>query len=178
MRYFLSLGSNLGRRRRNLARAVEALELAGIAIVKTSSLYETEPVGDKEQPWFLNLVVEASSSLDPEEMLDLIQTIERKLGRRSDERGGPRSIDIDILLAEEKVIQSERLTIPHPRLHQRNFVLQPLEEISAEAVQPLLGMKIKDLRTLSTDNSVVKKLRHPFRYRTPARRNAKTQAFL
>ncbi len=168
MRYFLSLGSNLGRRRRNLGRAVEALELAGIAITKTSSLYETEPVGDKEQPWFLNLVVEASSSLDPEEMLDLIQTIERKLGRRSEKRGGPRPIDIDILLAEERVIQREHLTIPHPRLHQRNFVLQPLEEISAEAVQPLLGMKIKDLRTLSTDNSIVKKLRRPFRYRSPA----------
>ncbi len=176
MRYFLSLGSNLGRRRKNLACAVEALEQAGVAILKTSSLYQTEPVGDKEQPWFFNLVADVSASFDPEGMLGLIQAIERKLGRKPDKRGGPRPIDIDILLAEDRVIQSERLTIPHPRLDQRNFVLRPLEEISAEAVHPLLGMKIKDLRTLSADLSIVRKLRHPLRYRRLARENSGERA--
>lgn len=171
MRYFLSLGSNLGWRRRNLARAVEALEQAGVAVLKTSSLYQTEPVGDKEQPWFFNLVAEVSASLDPEGMLALIQTIERKLGRKPGKRGGPRLIDIDILLAEDQIIKSEQLHIPHPRLHQRNFVLQPLEEISAEAVHPLLGMKIRDLRILSADLSIVKKLRHSLEYGRFARKN-------
>jgi 2-amino-4-hydroxy-6-hydroxymethyldihydropteridine diphosphokinase len=164
MQYFLSLGSNLGDRRKNLFSALRALEQAGVAILKTSSLYQTEPVGNKDQPWFFNLVAEVSASLDPEGLLALIQTIERKLGRRLGKRRGPRPIDIDILLAEDQIIQLARLMIPHPRLHQRNFVLWPLEEISAKAVHPLLGIKIKDLRTLSTDLSVVKKLRPPLKY--------------
>lgn len=163
MRYFLSLGSNLGDRRKNLFFALRALEERGVAVLKISSLYQTEPVGDREQPWFFNLAVEVSASLNPEDMLGLIQTIERKLGRGPDKRGGPRPIDIDILLAGDQIIQSERLTIPHPRLHERNFVLRPLEEISPEAIHPVLGMRIKDLRTLSGDLSVVKKLRHALR---------------
>jgi 2-amino-4-hydroxy-6-hydroxymethyldihydropteridine diphosphokinase len=171
MRYFLSLGSNLGDRRENLSFALRALEQSGVVILKTSSLYETEPVGDREQPWFFNLVAEVSASFDPEGMLGLIQTIERKLGRRPARHGAPRPIDIDILLAEDQIIQSERLMIPHPRLHQRNFVLRPLEEISAETVHPLLGMKTRDLRRLAADLSVVKKLRHPLKYVRFARKN-------
>ncbi len=171
MRYFLSLGSNLGDRRKNLFSALRALEEGGVAVLKASSLYQTEPVGDKEQPWFFNLVAEVSASLDPEGMLSLIRTIERKLGRRRGKRRGPRPIDIDILLAEDRIIKSEQLSIPHPRLHQRNFVLQPLEEISAQAVHPLLGMKIEDLRTLSADLSVVKKLRHSLKYGRFGRKN-------
>jgi 2-amino-4-hydroxy-6-hydroxymethyldihydropteridine diphosphokinase len=154
MRYFLSLGSNLGNRRKNLFCALRALEERGVAVLKISSLYQTEPVGDREQPWFFNLAVEVSASLDPEDMLGLIQTIERKLGRGPDKHGGPRPIDIDILLAGD------------PRLHERNFVLRPLEEISPEAIHPVLGMRIKNLRTLSGDLSVVKKLRHALRLRS------------
>ncbi len=164
MRYFLSLGSNLGDRKKALLKALQALERAGVAILKTSSLYETEPVGEKNQPWFLNLAAEVFATIDPERLLDLIQAIERTLGRNSYRRWGPRPMDIDILLAESKVVKSERLTIPHPRLHQRNFVLWPLEEISPGVIHPLLKMSIKDLKRLSTDHSIVRKLKplsHP-----------------
>jgi len=171
MRYFLSLGSNFGERRNNLFCALRALEQAGVTVLKISSIYQTESVGDRKQPWFYNLATEVSASVDPEGLLGLIQTIERKLGRRSDKRGGPRPIDIDILLAEDQVIESEQLTIPHPRLHQRNFVLVPLTEISPETLHPLLKKTIKDLRERSVDLSDVKKLRHPLRYGRAAHKN-------
>lgn len=165
MRYFLGLGSNLGRRRQNLARALQALEQAGVSVVKTSSLYKTEPVGGAGPGWFFNLVVEVETSLDPESLLELTLAIEKRLGRGPAERRGPRAIDIDILLADDEVIQSERLTVPHPRLEKRNFVLVPLAEISGETVHPVWQRKIRDLRTMSGDGAAVKKLFFPLRYK-------------
>ncbi|MGQ9673352.1 MAG: 2-amino-4-hydroxy-6-hydroxymethyldihydropteridine diphosphokinase [Candidatus Aminicenantales bacterium] len=165
MRYFLGLGSNLGRRRQNLARALQALEQAGVSVVKTSSLYKTEPVDGAGPGWFFNLVVEVETSLDPESLLELTSAIEKRLGRGSAKRPGPRAIDIDILLAEDEVIQSERLTVPHPRLEKRNFVLVPLAEISGETVHPVWQRKIRDLRTMSGDGAAVKKLFFPLRYK-------------
>ncbi|MBM3284571.1 MAG: 2-amino-4-hydroxy-6-hydroxymethyldihydropteridine diphosphokinase [Candidatus Aminicenantes bacterium] len=172
MRYFLSLGSNVGQRRRNLARAVEALELAGVAVLRTSSLYRTEPVDGGGPEWFYNLAAEVSVPIGPEEMLDLVKGIERRLGRRTEKSGRLRSIDIDVLLAENQVIRSKRLTVPHPRLAQRNFVLVPLAEISPETVHPVLKKKIKELRAMSRDRSVVMKLSSPLRHASVARRTA------
>jgi len=170
MRYFLSLGSNVGQRRKNLARALEALQLAGVTVLKTSSLYQTEPVEGGGPGWFYNLAAEVSAPIDPEEMLDLVKGIERRFGRQPEESGGPRSIDIDILLAEGRVMRSRRLTVPHPRLTRRNFVLVPLAEISPEIDHPVLKKKIKELRAASSDPSVVKKLSRALRYAHFARR--------
>lgn len=158
MKYFLSLGSNLGEKAENLERALLLLEEAGVKIVRHSSLYETQPVDLASQPWFYNQVVEAKSELSPHDLLGVIKDIEKRMGREMLRPKGPRLIDIDILLAEENVLQTEDLVIPHPRLDKRNFVLVPLREISPQSVHPLLKEKIEDLCQRSQDISVVRKI--------------------
>jgi 2-amino-4-hydroxy-6-hydroxymethyldihydropteridine diphosphokinase len=134
---FLSLGSNLGRRRQQLELALEQLETDGIRIVGRSSLYETEPQDVRDQPWFLNLVVACQTTLFPIQLLAALQRIENRLGRvRNVVRRGPRNIDIDILLYGNTVIKTARLTIPHPRMAQRRFVLEPLLEIQPDLRHP------------------------------------------
>ena len=159
MRYLLSLGSNLGNRRDHLARALAALEESRVKVLRSSSLYRTQPVGYAAQPWFYNQVVEVSSGLEPAELLALIKTVERNLGRRPAPRNRPRTIDIDILMAEDRVIKMRQLTIPHSRMAARNFVLVPLLEIAPGAVHPLLKERIADLHKKSRDKSVVEKIR-------------------
>ncbi len=158
MRYYLSLGSNLGDRQRNLTRAVLELERNKVRIRARSSLYETQPVDVPDQPWFLNRVLRADTELTPFELLGLAKTIEKKLGRRPTARKGPRRIDIDILLAEDTVISTELLTIPHPRMHLRNFVLVPFQEIAADEVHPALKKTIRELLCESRDTSVVRRI--------------------
>jgi 2-amino-4-hydroxy-6-hydroxymethyldihydropteridine diphosphokinase len=155
MRYFLALGSNVGNRRRNLARAIRLLEKAGVRVLRTSSIYETEPVGVTEQPWFLNEVVEAETDRAPHELLVLVKSLEVRLKRRPAPTKGPRRIDIDILLAGETVLETAELVIPHPRLAHRNFVLAPLSEIAPAAVHPVLGETIAELARRSGDQSRV-----------------------
>ncbi|MCP2605141.1 2-amino-4-hydroxy-6-hydroxymethyldihydropteridine diphosphokinase, partial [Candidatus Aminicenantes bacterium AH-873-B07] len=123
-----------------------------------SSIYLTQPVEFLEQNWFYNLVLEAETKLQPFELLNLIKEIEKEMGRKTVIEKGPRNIDIDIILAEEKIIKSEKLRIPHPRMHLRNFVLAPLTEISPEVIHPELNKNIKTLFTQSKDNSIIKKL--------------------
>ncbi len=159
MRYFLSLGSNLGQRRRYLTKAIEYLKAAGVKILKASSIYKTQPVGLVDQPWFYNQVLEVASNLNPYELLALAKEIERKLKRKKTVVNGPRTIDIDLLLAEKSVIQTRNLIVPHPRLHQRRFVLEPLSEIAAEARHPLKRKKIETLLRETEDSSVVIKLK-------------------
>jgi 2-amino-4-hydroxy-6-hydroxymethyldihydropteridine diphosphokinase len=158
MRYFLSLGSNLGDRRDHLARALAALKKARVRVLRSSSLYRTQPVGYAHQPWFYNQVVEVSSALDPAALLTLVKAVERDLGRRPARKNRPRTIDIDILIAEDRVLATRQLTIPHPRMAGRNFVLVPLLEIAPEAVHPVLKQKISALHKRSWDKSVVKKM--------------------
>ena len=158
MKYFLSLGSNLGEKAKNLEGALLLLEEAGVRIIQRSSLYETQPVDLASQPWFYNQVVEAKSELSPHDLLGVIRDIEKRMGREILCTKGPRLIDIDILLAEENVLQTEELVIPHPRLDKRNFVLIPLREISPQSVHPLLKEKIEDLCQRSQDMSVVRKI--------------------
>lgn len=159
MKYHLGLGGNLGDRIENLAEARARLVKRGIAIRALSALYETEPVGFSAQPWFINQAVEVETELSPRELLMLVKEIEKDMGREATVLNGPRVIDIDILLAGDKVIGTEELAIPHPRLAERNFVLEPLAEIAPQAVHPGLKRTIRELLRLSKDRSRVEMIR-------------------
>lgn len=130
---YLGLGSNLGVPRENLIKAVKKLEEL-VRILKVSSLYKTEPVGVKDQPWFLNCVVMGETDLKPDELFLKIKEIEREIGRTETCRWGPRVVDIDILFYDKITYDKEGLKIPHPRLRERAFVLIPLIEISSGLV--------------------------------------------
>jgi 2-amino-4-hydroxy-6-hydroxymethyldihydropteridine diphosphokinase len=130
---YLSLGSNIGERQQNLERAITLLELAAIRIVHRSSIYETEPQDVAHQPWFLNIVVECETRFFPLQLLTTVLSIEREMGRKRGAvtiRGGPRLIDIDVLLYGNATIETPRLIVPHPRMLERRFVLEPLLEIA------------------------------------------------
>ena len=133
---YLSLGSNLGDRLENLREAMRRLGDAGIALKRTSSVYETEPVDNAAQGWFLNCVAEVSTTLEPLEFLHRLQVVERELGRERTVPKGPRTIDIDILLYDDLLIETDELTVPHPRMLQRRFVLEPLCEIAPTLAIP------------------------------------------
>jgi 2-amino-4-hydroxy-6-hydroxymethyldihydropteridine diphosphokinase len=141
-RIYLSLGTNLGEKEKNIEHALRLL-LKEVKVRKTSSLYETEPVGFKDQPWFLNMVLEGDTGLSAEELLRFVKGIESEMKRVKTMRNGPRIIDIDILLYEDERIETEELTVPHPRMLQRAFVMVPLNEISPDLV--ISGQSIKDI---------------------------------
>jgi 2-amino-4-hydroxy-6-hydroxymethyldihydropteridine diphosphokinase len=152
-RIFVGLGSNLGDREENLDRALDLLNGYAPRLVFCSSFYETEPVGVTDQPKFLNAVAEVrSDNLSPRELLDRLLEIERELGRdrTTEERWGPRTIDLDLLLYGDEVIDEPGLTVPHPRLAERRFVLEPLHELAPELVLPD-GRRIKDLLALTVE---------------------------
>lgn len=135
---YLSLGSNLGDREGNLQRAMEAIEKEEIRVVSRSNIYETEPQDVLQQPWFLNVVVSGETRYFPLQLLSVLQRTERELGRvhRGSARRGPRVIDIDILLFGETVMETAGLVIPHPRMFERRFVLEPLLEIAPDLKHP------------------------------------------
>lgn len=141
---FFSLGSNLGDRKSNLLNAINELEKDSIKIIKKSSFYLTEPVGNKDQAEFINIAVKAETILFPQDLLTHILDIEKRLGRVREKFQGPRIIDIDIIFYQDMVIQSNDLIIPHPEMHKRNFVLLPLLEIEKDLIHPVLGNGIKD----------------------------------
>ena len=162
MIYFLSLGSNLGSRAKNLAAAVRFLRENGIEVLRASSVYETEPVDRIEQPWFLNRVLQVRSALDPPALLGLAKSVEARMKRVPTAAKGPRTIDIDILFADETILDTPDLVIPHPRLARRNFVLVPLCEIAPEISHPVLGKTIRELALSSSDPArvIAQKRRH------------------
>lgn len=142
---FLGLGSNVGDRRANLGRALEALDAPDLRVLRVSPVYETEPQGLREQEWFLNLVAEAETSLFPRQLLQRIRRVERDFGRKRVVANGPRTLDIDILFFARSVIHSPELEVPHPRYAERRFVLAPLADLAPEWRDPVSGKSVRAL---------------------------------
>lgn len=151
----LSAGSNLGDRLTNLRRALAGLAAEGLHIRKVSSVYHTEPLGYREQPWFLNIAVELETSLSPRSLLQACRIVEEAGGRTRTFPEGPRTIDLDILLYGDAIVDEPDLQIPHPRMAKRRFVLQPLAEIAPQAVHPVLKMSVRALLDACPDRSSV-----------------------
>ena len=142
---YLSLGSNMGDRAAMLRQAVESLPGAGVEVVRTSSVYETEPVELRDQNWFLNMAVECRTGLFPLQLLRRLKKIEASLGRKRTVPKGPRTIDIDIVFYGRAVMGTPALEIPHPRFRERRFVLAPLAELAPALRDPVTGRTIADL---------------------------------
>ena len=144
-RIYLSLGSNLGDRQRNLRQAVDRLASNDMRVLHLSRVYETEPVGYKDQAWFLNQVVEAETALFPMQLLTRIGRVERELGRVRTVPNGPRTIDIDILFYGAAIVNTVRLEIPHPRMAERRFVLAPLAELAPDLRHPVTHRSVRQM---------------------------------
>jgi 2-amino-4-hydroxy-6-hydroxymethyldihydropteridine diphosphokinase len=142
---YLSLGSNVGDREKHLHTAIERLDAPDVRVLRVSPLYETEPVEYTAQRWFLNLVVEADTTLFPMQLLSRTSRIERDLGRTRTVPKGPRTIDIDILLYGKSVVRSAQLEIPHPRMAERRFVLAPLAELAPELRHPVTHRTVREM---------------------------------
>ena len=159
---FIGMGSNLGDRAYYLHQAlVEIANSQQIIIKKYSSVYETEPVGKKEQPQFLNMVIELESTLLPQDLLRRLKEIENTLGRTHTEHWGPREIDLDILYYSSEVFNDDKLQLPHPEIANRRFVLVPMKEIAGEFLDPMQRLSMKELLRRCTDTSTVRKISLP-----------------
>lgn len=154
---YVGLGSNLGDRAGHLLLAVRGMLDAGLDVIRLSSIYETEPVEYENQPAFLNMVAELRGSTLPlpEQMLGRLLCIEYALGRKRDIPMGPRTIDLDLLIFKDQQLETELLTVPHPRLALRRFVLVPLNELVPSLIHPVLGKPIRELLAQTKDRSAV-----------------------
>jgi 2-amino-4-hydroxy-6-hydroxymethyldihydropteridine diphosphokinase len=155
---FLSLGSNVGDREGNLRAAIAALESAGVRVRRVSSLYETEPVDFLEQPWFLNCVLEGETDAPAQTLLKELRRIEARMGSRKLVAKGPRLLDVDILLYGDETMDTPELQVPHPRMKERRFVLEPLAEIAPKLRHPSWGGTVSDLLARTQDRSEVRRL--------------------
>ena len=154
---YVGLGSNLGDRAGYLLLAVRGMLDAGLDVIRLSSIYETEPVEYENQPAFLNLVAEVRGTTlpSPEQMMARLLRIEYALGRTRDVRLGPRTVDLDLLIFKDEQVETEFLTLPHPRMALRRFVLVPLNELAPSLVHPVLGKRISELLAQTKDRSTV-----------------------
>lgn len=155
---FVALGSNLGNPRKNLQAALRALKKLG-QLLKKSSLYETEPVGGKKQNNFLNLALQMTTALTARELLARFQQIETNLGRIHRTLNGPREIDLDLIFYNAAIFTSKNLVLPHPRMHQRKFVLVPLSEIAPHQLHPLKKKTVAQMLAESKDQHTVRQIR-------------------
>lgn len=142
---YIGIGSNLGNRQKNCLRTIELLEKKGIIVNKKSSMYETDPQGVRDQPQFINMALEVETELEPHELLKILKDVEREVGRGVTFKWGPRIIDLDILLFNDLFLREDNLQIPHPLMHERDFVLKPLCEIAPDKIHPLLKVSMCDL---------------------------------
>lgn len=153
---YLSAGSNLGDRERNLKGALESLRAAGVVPLRVSGILETEPVGLTGQPWFLNLALEVRTSLSPAGLLHCCLEIERLHGRVRTFRFAPRTLDLDILLYDDLMLDLPGLRIPHPRMTERRFVLEPMAQIAPELLHPALNASIRTLLERCGDDAATR----------------------
>ncbi len=154
---YLSLGSNLGNSEKQLRDAIQGLVSLG-QVTKVSSFYETEPVGQLAQPWFTNCALEMKTLKMPRQLLAAVLKLEEAMGRRRTQEKGPRTVDIDILLFGNSIVHAPGLCIPHPAMHQRRFVLEPLAEIAPGLCHPQLKQTIRELRDALPSGQLVRKL--------------------
>lgn len=152
---YISAGSNLGNRKMNLEFALDELDGAG-SVLRVSPYFETEPVGYADQPWFLNLAIEVETRLSPIELLNLCRGVEASRDRKRSFPNAPRTLDLDILLYGNSVVREENLIIPHPRMAERRFVLEPLFRIAPDFVHPVLKRTIRSLLESCADTSQVR----------------------
>ena len=156
-RVYLSLGSNVGNRAANLDAAIDHMGALGKVIV-VSSFYETEPVEFAVQPWFLNCAVGLDTEKMPRQLLSAILDIEKQMGRRRVQKKGPRTLDIDMLLFGNSIVKTKGLTIPHPAMHERRFVLEPLAEIAPQVRHPVFNLTMRELRDALPPGQTVRRL--------------------
>jgi len=142
---YLSLGSNVGDRQANLEQAISQLGEIG-AVVRRSAFYETEPMEVTDQPWFLNCAVELETELMPKQFISAVLEVERSMGRKRTKKKGPRTIDIDVILFGKSIVEMKGLTVPHPAMHLRRFVLEPMVEIAPEVRHPIFKRSMRELR--------------------------------
>lgn len=158
-RVFISIGSNLGDRIANCRAAARLIsESPGIRLLKESSLYENEPWGVKDQPAFINSVIEIETTLPPRELLVLLKSIETVIGRKTAGRWGPREIDLDIIFYGGGIVDEEGMTIPHPYAHERIFVLLPLAEIAPDLIHPVFKKSVSELLGAITERGWIRKI--------------------
>ena len=156
---FISIGSNLGNRAENCAKAIGLLSAKGtVAVIRRSSLYETRPWGKTGQGSFVNCVVEVDTGLPPGKLLGLLKGVESEMGRAPGERWGPRTIDLDIIFYGSRVLSEKDLEIPHPLMHERAFVLAPLAELAPGFVHPALKKTVSEILASLGDKEGVKRL--------------------
>jgi 2-amino-4-hydroxy-6-hydroxymethyldihydropteridine diphosphokinase len=154
---YLGLGSNVGDSEALLQSALDQLNARDLKLLRVSSLYETEPIGLREQRWFLNLVAEFQTELFPKQLLHRIEKVEKELGRKRTVRNGPRTIDIDILLYGNAVVKTEALEIPHPRYRERRFTLAPLAELNPELRDPVTRRSMAAMLAALKDQTIRKR---------------------
>lgn len=152
---FISLGSNLGDRNQQISMAFEMVAAAFGPVIAASSVYETSPWGIKDQPSFLNQCMSIETEVPAEEILRLLLSFEDALGRQRRGKWNSREIDIDVLFYGENIIETDQITIPHPSIHQRKFILTPLKEIAPDFTHPVLMKSITELESICTDDSLV-----------------------